>query len=63
MSIMHDIPLNLRKLRALFLEEDVTIETILIAIGMAISMLIPALTGGAISSPPIPLPQPPSDKE
>ena len=51
------------RVRTLFREQGVTIVSILTAIGMAISTLVLALTGGgAAVAPVIPTPTPPADK-
>ena len=48
-------------MRTLFREQGITIASIFTAIGMTISTLVLALTGGA-ATPPIPPPIPPEDK-
>ena len=51
------------RVRTLFREQGVTIVSILTAIGLAISTLVLALTGGgAVVAPVIPTPTPPADK-
>ena len=51
------------RVRTLFREQGVTIVTILTAIGMAISTLVLALTGGGAAVAPVtPTPTPPADK-
>ena len=51
------------RVRTLFREQGVTIASILTAIGLAISTLVLALTGGgAAVAPVIPTPTPPADK-
>ena len=51
------------RVRALFREQGVTIVSILTAIGMAISTLVLALTGGGAAVAPVtPTPTPPADK-
>ena len=51
------------RVRTLFREQGVTIASILTAIGMAISTLVLALTGGSAAAAPVaPTPAPPADK-
>ena len=51
------------RVRTLFREQGVTIVTILTAIGLAISTLVQALTGGGAAVAPVtPIPTPPADK-
>ena len=53
------------RLRILFREQGVTIASILTAVGLAISTLVLALTGGGASAPAAPVtptPPPPADK-
>lgn len=51
------------RIRTLFREQGITIASVLTAIGMAISTLVLALTGGGSTvTPPAPTPTPPSDK-
>ena len=51
------------RVRTLFREQGVTIVTILTAIGLAISTLVQALTGGGAAVAPVtPTPTPPADK-
>ena len=51
------------RVRTLFREQGVTIASILTAIGMAISTLVLALTGGGAAAAPVaPTPAPPADK-
>ena len=51
------------RIRTLFREQGVTIASILTAIGMAISTLVLALTGGGAAVAPVtPAPTPPADK-
>ena len=49
------------RIRTLFREQGITIASILTAIGMAISTLVLALTGGGVGGTPSPAPKP-SDK-
>ena len=65
-SILHVLDKNTtlaERVRTLFREQGVTIVTILRAIGMAISTLVLALTGGGAAVAPVtPTPTPPADK-
>ena len=65
-SILHVLDKNTtlaERVRTLFREQGVTIVSILTAIGLAISTLVLALTGGgAAVAPVIPTPTPPADK-
>ena len=47
------------RIRTLFREQGITIVSILTAIGMAISTLVLALTGGGVGGTPSPAPRPP----
>lgn len=62
--ILHEDTTLGERIRTLFREQGITIASILTAIGMAISTLVVALTGGTSTSPspqpPGPGPQPPS---
>ena len=55
--LLHGDP-TLARIRTLFREQGITIASILTAIGMAISTLVLALTGG-VGSAPAPAPKPP----
>ena len=65
-SILHVLDKNTtlaERVRTLFREQGVTIVSILTAIGLAISTLVLALTGGSAAvAPVIPTPTPPADK-
>ena len=60
--ILHEDTTLAERLRTLFREQGVTLVSILIAIGMAISTLVLALTGGASGGSTVTPPPPPSDK-
>ena len=59
--ILHDDTTLADRVRTLFREQGITIASILTALGMAISTLVLALTGGSPAGAPTP-PPPPSDK-
>lgn len=59
--ILHEDTNLAERIRTLFREQGVTIASILTAIGMAISTLVLALTGGGAATPS-PIPPPPPDK-
>lgn len=59
--ILHEDTTLAERIRTLFREQGVTIASILTAIGMAISTLVLALTGGGAATPS-PIPPPPPDK-
>lgn len=63
--LLHEDTTLAERIRTLFREQGITIASILTAIGMAISTLVLALTGGGGSVPAVPAPAPapkPSDK-
>ena len=60
--ILHEDTTLAERLRTLFREQGVTLFSILTAIGMAISTLVLALTGGASGGSTVTPPPPPSDK-
>ena len=60
--ILHEDTTLAERMRTLFREQGVTLVSILTAIGMAISTLVLALTGGASGGSAVNPPPPPSDK-
>ena len=60
--ILHEDTTLAERLRTLFRKQGVTLVSILTAIGMAISTLVLALTGGASGGSTVTPPPPPSDK-
>ncbi|MES9897343.1 MAG: hypothetical protein ABW141_20910 [Candidatus Thiodiazotropha endolucinida] len=61
--LLHEDTTLAERIRTLFREQGITIASILTAIGMAISTLVLALTGGGAGGAPSPAPKPkPSDK-
>ena len=56
--LLHEVTTLAERIRTLFREQGITIASILTAIGMAISTLVLALTGG-VGSAPVPAPKPP----
>ena len=60
--ILHEDTTLAERVRTLFREQEVTLVSILTAIGMAISTLVLALTGGASGGSAVTPPPPPSDK-
>ena len=60
--ILHEDTTLAERVRTLFREQGVTLLSILTAIGMAISTLVLALTGGASGGSAVTPPPPPSDK-
>ena len=59
--LLHEDKTLAERIRALFREQGITIASILTAIGMAISTLVLAVTGGGAGGTPSPAPKP-SDK-
>ena len=59
--VLHEDTTLAERIRTLFREQGITIASILTAIGMAISTLVLALTGGGSTATPTP-PQPPDKK-
>ena len=59
--LLHEDKTLAEKIRTLFREQGITIASILTAIGMAISTLVLAVTGGGAGGTPSPAPKP-SDK-
>ena len=60
--ILHEDTMLAERVRTLFREQGVTLVSILTVIGMAISTLVLALTGGASGGSAVTLPPPPSHK-
>ena len=60
--ILHEDTTLAERVRTLFREQGVTLVSILTAIGMVISTLVLALTGGASGGSTVTPPPPPSDK-
>ena len=61
-QLLHEDTTLAERIRTLFREQGITIVSILTAIGMAISTLVLALTGGGSAPVPSPTPRPP-DKD
>ena len=61
-QILHEDTTLAERLRTLYRQQGVTLVSILTAIGMAISTLVLALTGGASGGSTVTPPPPPSDK-
>ena len=57
--LLHEDTTLAERIRTLFLEQGITIVSILTAIGMAISTLVLTLTGGGSAPVPSPTPRPP----